>query len=139
MRQTSIDVYYQIKDNGLLSKLRLKTYSLLVEHGAMTANELMAVAKRENPTWGYQAVDSLTKRLSELRDLGCINEIGVVDCSITNRKCIKWDINGQLPNKYEKPLTNKEKLNLVAQYIKDHLSINSDSAYLEKALEVIES
>lgn len=137
VRQTSLDTYYQIKDNGMLSNMRLKTYGLLFEYGAMTANELMDIAKGEYPTMSHQTIESLGRRLSELRDLGCIKEVGVVECSITKRQCIQWEVNGELPVKREKPKTNKERMKIASILIGDYMENRAAFDNLKEALNVL--
>lgn len=139
IRDTSIDTYYEIKDNGLLSEMRLQAYGLLVDHGAMTANELMAKAKEYYPNISHQRVESLGRRLSELRDLGCVDEVGIVVCSITKRKCIKWAVNGKLPiiQIDKKRLTNPQKLDIMKCKIELFLQTRQDDLLFE-ALQILE-
>ena len=68
----------------------------------MTANELMRKAKELNPKKGHQAIESIGRRLSELRDSGTVQELGTIICPVTNRKVILWDVTSKLPIKIEK-------------------------------------
>ena len=89
-RKTSIDVYHQIKKEGLLSAMRFKVYEALVNIGKpSTAREIFATMNllKMEPT-----------RLTELRDLGVIYEKGVRSCEITDRNVIEYDLTDNLPD-----------------------------------------
>lgn len=100
VRQTSIDVYHQIQDEGLLSKQRFNTYHILFHHGPMTASELAVKARG---IYGDTVQNPYHKRLPELRDMGVVKELGTTVCSVTNREVLLWDVTDGLP----KPL-NRE-------------------------------
>lgn len=94
IRQTSIAVYHQIRDEVLLSKQRFNTYSVLFQHGPLTASELFVKAKQE---YGEALRDNYQKRLPELRDLGVVQELGTTICSVTKREVILWDVTNDVP------------------------------------------
>ena len=100
-RQTSIDCYTQIKQEGLLSKRRLEVYEALLSTSPCTSSEAIRNAKT---TFGVFGVSS---RFTELRDLGVIYEKGEKKCSITGRNVIEWDLTDKLPVNIKK--TNKTK------------------------------
>jgi hypothetical protein len=81
-RQTSIEAYERLVKEGRLGQLQLKVAWLLASRGAMTAQELC----REGGHSG------LWKRLSELRELGHVVEVGTRKCSVTGREAILWGI-----------------------------------------------
>ena len=91
MRQTSIDCFNQIKQEGLLSKRRLEVYEALLSSAPCTSSEAIRNAKT---TFGVFGVSS---RFTELRDLGVIYEKGEKQCSITGRTSIEWDLTDKLP------------------------------------------
>ena len=101
-RQTSIDCYNQIKEEGLLSKRRLQAFEALLKIAPCTATELQ---KSMNYNDGGR---DCIKRLSELRDLGVIYEKTERNCSITGRNVIEWDLTDNLP-KNSKIITNTKK------------------------------
>mgnify|MGYP003633483327 CR=1 FL=1 len=90
-RQTSIDCYNKIKQEGLLSKRRLEVYEALLSSAPCTSTEAIRNAKT---TFGIFGVSS---RFTELRDLGVIYEKGEKQCSITGRNVIEWDLTDRLP------------------------------------------
>jgi hypothetical protein len=85
--------YAEIKNNGLLSRMRWRVYDYLYHHGPLTANEidagLMGPAE-VNPSYH--------KRLSELENAGTVREVGERACRISGRNCIEWDVTANLPN-----------------------------------------
>lgn len=107
IRQTSLEAYRQIEADGLLSKMRFETYKLLYSFGPMTANELMKKAQELNPRKGHQAIESIGRRLSELRDSGVARELGTIICPITKRSVLLWDVTDGLPLKFEKTKRKK--------------------------------
>ena len=106
MKQTSIDTYHNIVNNGLLSKRRLEVYKALYELGPMTQNEMVRHFKQfypnSNPS-GFHA------RFSELEKMKVIIPIGVKKDSVSNQECIIWATTDNLPVKLEKLPTFKEK------------------------------
>jgi hypothetical protein len=102
IRQTSIDVFHQIKAEGLLSKRKLEAYEIIVFHGPITQ---METARRAN---ARGALDhSITPRFAELEREGVIKEIGKRKCSISGRETHIWETTGKKPLKLEKPLREK--------------------------------
>ncbi len=101
IRQTSIDCFNKIKEEGLLSKRRLEVYEALLSTAPCTSSEAITNAKT---TFGVFGVSS---RFTELRDLGVIYEKGEKKCSITGRNVIEWDLTDRLPVKIKR--TNKTK------------------------------
>jgi len=100
VRQTSIDAYNAIKNNGLLSHRRWQVYDILFRLGPLTGREVFN--KIENGFTTHTAA-----RLTELRNLGCISEIGRRICSVTGMEVILWDVTDRLPLKLEKPKRHK--------------------------------
>lgn len=117
-RQTSIDCYNQIKEEGLLSKQRFEVYEALFRIGSSTGSEIDVHCKSK----------SAHCRLSELRDLGALYEKGTRKCKITDRVAIEWDLTDRLPIKI-KPSANTKK-NRVSNVIKAlrELYKNKDTA-----------
>ena len=105
-RQTSIDCFNQIKQEGLLSKRRLEVYEALLSSAPCTSSEAIRNAKT---TFGVFGVSS---RFTELRDLGVIYEKGEKECSITGRNVIEWDLTDRLPVNIKKSnKTKKHRIN----------------------------
>ena len=98
-RQTSIDCYNEIKQEGLLSKMRFEVYAALFSMGKpSTTREVystMNVVKQE------------ATRFTELRKLGVIYEVQNRKCTITGRTAIEWGLTDRLPVNIKN--TNKTK------------------------------
>ena len=90
-RQTSIDCYNQIKEEGLLSKRRLEVYEALLSTSPCTSSEAIRNAKTKFGVFG------VSSRFTELRDLGVIYEKDVRPCKVTGRNVIEWDLTDRLP------------------------------------------
>lgn len=95
-RKTSIEAYNTIKQNGLLSQRRFEVYDFVFHNGPVTAKQ---VWKTINPN---VATGGITTRLSELRDLGLIDEVGLRIDETTGMNVTLWDVTGKLPIKPEK-------------------------------------
>tara|TARA_R110002073_G_scaffold17423_1_gene65505 strand:+ start:706 stop:1128 length:423 start_codon:yes stop_codon:yes gene_type:complete len=92
MRQTSIDCYNQIKEQGLLSNMRFKVYEAILKKAPCTSGEAFAtMTTKENQ------ISQSRARFTELRNLGVIYEKGEKQCSITGRNVIEWDLTDRLP------------------------------------------
>ena len=105
-RETSIDCFNQIKEEGLLSKRRLEVYEALLSTAPCTSSEAIRNAKT---TFGVFGVSS---RFTELRDLGVIYEKCVRPCRITGRNVIEWDLTDRLPVDIKKSnKTKKQRIN----------------------------
>ena len=94
MRQTSIDCFNQIKAEGLLSKLRLRTLNAMLYSAPCTAGELQSYIDKN----GIK-VKHAWKLLSQLRDLGVVYEKTERKCNVTGRVVIEWDLTDRLPIK----------------------------------------
>lgn len=96
-RQTSIDAYTQIKENGLLAERLLAVYEVLYRFGPMTQGECHA---RHFATIEKQ---NMTPRFAELRALGCVRIVEERPCEISGNRCTVWDVTDGLPNGEAKP------------------------------------
>lgn len=120
IRQTSIEAYQTIKENGLLSKRRMEVYEELYKNGPLTPKQI-SVSLKGHPNFGYW------KRLSELREMGIVSEVGKVECPYTKQTVILWDVNDRLPEKIEK--VKKQKTILVT---KDQIHDALDKVFSEE-------
>tara|TARA_R100000781_G_scaffold539_5_gene904 strand:- start:1295 stop:1717 length:423 start_codon:yes stop_codon:yes gene_type:complete len=103
IRQTSIDCYTQIKQEGLLSKKRLEVYKAILKKAPCSSGEAFAtMTTKENQ------ISQSRARFTELRDLGVIYERGEKKCSITGRNVIEWDLTDRLPINIKKSKTTKQ-------------------------------
>ena len=105
-RQTSIDCYNQIKSEGLLSKLRLRTLNAMLYSAPCTAGELQSYIDKNQIQ-----VKHAWKLLSQLRDLKVVYEKDERKCNITGRVVIEWDLTDKLPIKLTTlPNTKKQRV-----------------------------
>lgn len=95
-RQTSIEAYNTIKENGLLSKRRWEVYQTLYEHGPLSQVET-SFSLRGKLDWG------INPRFSELKKMGLIIEVGKTIDPRTGQTVLLWDVTSNLPKKFEKP------------------------------------
>lgn len=118
-RQTSIEAYRQIKEDGLLSERRFEAYELLFHHGPCTAKEMMQFAKNEGTITNHIHLYSLEKRLSELRKMGCVAEAGERSCNVSGMTAILWEVTGKLPKDFDKTkqLTRNELINALCEQL----------------------
>jgi hypothetical protein len=105
-RQTSIDCYNKIKEEGLLSNMRFKVYEAILRKAPCTSGEAFAtMTTKENQ------ISQSRARFTELRELGVIYEKGEKKCSITGRSVIEWDLTDRLPVNIKNPnKTKKQKV-----------------------------
>ena len=95
IRDTSIEAYQTIKQEGLLSRARLEVYLALFSMGPCTAGELFI--KRVS---AHKLVKgSVCARLTELRQIGVVKEVGEKICEATGQNVILWDVTSKLPKK----------------------------------------
>lgn len=110
MRQTSLEAYTYIKDTGVLSSRRFQIYEILFTHGPLTSNEIFqrldGTSEINNP--------NVHSRLNELREYGCVYEVGTKICTVTEMTVILWDVTDKLPKKLSKrEQLEKSKSNLI--------------------------
>lgn len=98
-RQTSIEAYHQIIENGLLGKRQFQVYEILYLHGPLTYNEVYEKIKSLNGG-GWMGINS--SRLSELRNSGAIDEVGTKRDPFSGMEVILWDVTDKIPLKPEK-------------------------------------
>lgn len=116
-RDTSIEAYNKIREGGLLPARRWEAYDILYRHGPLTANEMMFIAKEEDAGRTHQYLESIGRRLSELRDQGAIREIGSRVCSQTGMRCLLWDVTSKIPDPLPKKKASKQIIAEQASYI----------------------
>lgn len=104
IRKTSIEVYHQIKEEGLLSKRRMEVFKAITECAPCTSAEAMATIITKS-----NVLSQSRARFTELRNMGVIKELGERKCKITGRKVIEWDVTGDLPVNSIKKIDKKPK------------------------------
>jgi hypothetical protein len=93
-RQTSIAVYEQIKNQGLLSRRRWQVYDVLFRRGPLTQNEACRLLAEE---YGLTNKPSVTPRFAELEKRRVIHAVGKRQCDVTGETCLAYDVTGLLP------------------------------------------
>lgn len=113
-RETSIQVYNEIKQKGLLSPKRMEIYECIYLHGRMTASEVFQKLGLKTNQSG---------RFTELREIGCLSEYGTKICSVTSNTAIVWEVTNNLPTELPKQLNAKQKkkevLDLITELAKE--------------------
>ena len=122
-RQTSIDCYNKIKQEGLLSNMRFKVYEAILRKAPCTSGEAFAtMTTKENQ------ISQSRARFTELRELGVIYEKGEKKCSITGRNVIEWDLTDRLPvNIKSSNKTKKQRLDTALNSLRE-LYKNKDNS-----------
>lgn len=95
MRHTSIETYHQIREEGLLSKIRFQVYDVLYQHGPLTQNE---VARRIPGAVQH----SVSPRFAELESLGVVSASDERMCAVSGRNVLTWRVTGKLPGTIKK-------------------------------------
>ena len=103
MRPTSVEAYHKAEESGLLSKLRLKVFKILCDHGPMTANEMRMFGDSNANSGVYST------RLSELERMKIVAATSERACKTTGNKALLWDITNNHPIKLDKRETKKVK------------------------------
>lgn len=139
-RDTSIETYYRIRDEGLLSKRRWQVYDSLYRLELATGAMVAQRVKEQHGSWGHS--ETIRNRLTELRDQGVIAEVGKGPCPINGNSVIWWATNNNLPSKLPKKLqlTNKEKLNRFREALKlslKQLRLHNDTESVENIMAIL--
>ena len=96
--QNSLDAFNHIKKNGLLSDKRLKVYQIFVHNpDGLTGSEVSDIYKKNYPS--SQHSETIRNRITELRDMGVLDEVGNVLCRFTKRNVMKYRVNSNMPTK----------------------------------------
>ena len=110
-RTTSLEAFEHLKKSGKLLGVQLAVYSKLFEQGPLTIKQVARALK------GWSEFDgTYSARFAELRDLGLIQEVAKVECDLTGRKVIQWDVTDRrepLP-RLRRPNLRKQVANLQA-------------------------
>ena len=139
MRQTSIEIYNQIKSNGLLSSRRLQIYKAIIDHPNSTASEILNKLGLKSNQSG---------RFTELAESGVILAAFQRKCRITGNNANVWSSTRELPKEVEKTkLTKKERLDHLEETVNLVVSLGkqlegtqrSDLLRIYNRLKVIES
>lgn len=129
-QQTSITIYNQIKSEGLLSKKRMLVYEIFMDYGGeLTGSQVSEIFKKLYPT--SQHSETIRNRISELRDMGVLEERGTTACPISKREVMRFALTDVLPIKLEKKKTHSEKIQDLLMYIEGQGKSQSDEGFKE--------
>ena len=123
-RQTSIDTFVQIKNEGLLSKMRLKVYKAIFNKAPCTSAEAM-----EGIMTPDNVLSQSRARFTELRDRGVIKEIGKRLCKITGRNVIVWDLTDMLPVEPQRVNVRPRGFKKVIEYMIDMMEKTNTKSF----------
>ena len=116
MQYTSVEAYHSIKNSGLLSDKRMKVYEIFFENpNGLTGTQVSEIFKSKYPSSKHS--ETIRNRITELRDVGCIRELGIVQCETSKRNVMRFIITNNLPIRLDKKTTLKEKLDDVLNSI----------------------
>lgn len=116
INSVSIEVYHSIKNSGILSDKRMKVYDIFYENPqGLTGSEVSEIYKSKYPSSKHS--ETIRNRITELRDMGVLDEIAIVTCQYTNRSVTKFRLNHKMPTSLEKKETLNEKLDKILQNI----------------------
>lgn len=102
IRETSTAAYDTIKANGLLSRARFDVYQYLFVNGPLTRSEIDEGIRFVGKGGIKSYKSHVSARLCELREMGCVKEVGEKKCSITGMHVILWDVTKDLPRKFKR-------------------------------------
>lgn len=108
-RQTSLEAFKKIRDNGLLKGLRFKVYSILFASGPMTASEVAKLIPDHR-------INSINPRFAELARLKVITITGERICEVTKMTALEWDVTDSLPVKDDKTAKPKSKIEMLRKH-----------------------
>lgn len=127
IQTTSIETYLEIKNSGLLSEKRMKVYEIFYENpNGLTGSQVSEIYKSRY--YSSKHSETIRNRITELKDMGCLTELGLVKCEYTKRMVMKFTTTNNLPKSLEKKLTLQEKITSILNDLTEiGLSINDDS------------
>jgi hypothetical protein len=105
IRDTSIEAFNTIKENGLLSQNRQRVYSIIFKNGPLTGAQVAALFYSK---YGRtSASETIRNRITELRNFGVVKEVGKTIDVNTAMKVLVWDVTSKLPIKLERKAKTK--------------------------------
>lgn len=105
-RQRSAEAYRQIRESGLVEKRKKEVFDLIWNHGPMTGAEVARRIKAKRNVWSQS--ESIRNRISDLRDMGLLIDVGGERDPDTGKMNTLWDWSGEMPEKPEEKLTKYE-------------------------------
>lgn len=107
-RDTSIDAYHAIQENGLLGRRQWQIYDVLYRHGPLTYAGVCNFLQGEMMI--HISPHGLGSRFSELREMGVIKEIGQEPDPVTKMTVLVYDVTSGIPEKKNKWKKSKKEI-----------------------------
>lgn len=115
-RETSVEAYNTIRQNGLLSQRRWQVYDFVYQNGPCAARDATKSLMNQGLNSG-----SISTRFSELKEMGLLIEVGEKVDDETKMRVILWDVTDKLPTKLsKKKLTVKQLLKQALILLEEH-------------------
>lgn len=110
MRQTSIEAYNYVKENGILARFQFQVYETVYLNDGITQNECHRIM--EDTYKRRINKPSVTPNFARLKEMLLIEEIGERDCRVTGRNCLIYSITGNRPFivKKDKPKSKDQQI-----------------------------
>jgi predicted Zn-ribbon and HTH transcriptional regulator len=107
VRDTSMEIYLKILNNGLIGKKQQEVFKILFKYGPLTGAEvanMMAVLNQKS-----NVSETVRNRLNELKAMGIVTELPKAPCPVTGNTVYRYDVTSKLPVKPPRKLSKKEK------------------------------
>lgn len=90
-------LYKQVEDSAVFSGIKLEIFKYLCNSRGLTVGEIYNRYSRDNPDHPERSRSELSKRVSDLANLGVIKRSGKVVCPYSNKKVTRWVVTGATP------------------------------------------
>lgn len=127
VRQTSIEAYRKIKENGYLSAARWRVYDHLYGGpGNETVNEMFRRTSRVS----FRVQANFHARLNELVELGYVRELPKKTCGVSGGHVLAFDVTDLSEHrKYKRKETKAEKEREACARIAEDVASRSDDIF----------
>jgi DNA-binding Lrp family transcriptional regulator len=90
IRQTSIQAYHSIRDNGVLGEKQVRVYEILFNHGPLMGAQVSERFKSLYPAARHS--ETVRNRITELVKMGLVSKVGTSLDPQTKKASIVWDV-----------------------------------------------
>lgn len=125
-RTTSAEAYRHIQESGILGRRQKEVYDILYHSGPLTYNQVYEVLKEK---YGGRWTGINSSRLTELRDMGAIKEVGTAQDEFSKMKVILWDVTDQQP---VKPPAKETKEQIITALRKENADLKNRLSAMTK-------
>ena len=113
VRGTSKAVYHSIVASGLLGEMQQAVFDCLYRYGPMTGSE---IDEKLTGSRGHYH-----KRLSELKKMDVVEEVGKRTCKVTGRVALVWGCSGRIARKYSPSRSRAERYRKMCLKLADYM------------------